>query len=118
MSDQFSDRARELVSLMTLDEKISQMVYPAAAIERLGVPEYNWWNEALHGLGRAGLATVFPQAIGMAASWDEGLVLDVATAISDEARAKHHLAVEKDLREMYVGLTFWSPNISALVGQA
>src|SRR5690606_16209558 len=83
-------RVKDLVSRMTLEEKISQMSYGAAAIERLGVPEYNWWNECLHGVGRAGIATVFPQAIGMAASWNLDLIQRVATAIGDEGRAKHH----------------------------
>jgi beta-glucosidase len=106
------ERVRDLVARMTLEEKISQMVHPAAAIERLGVPEYNWWNECLHGVGRAGIATVFPQAIGLAATWNTDLMLEVATAISDEARAKHHQAVREDNRGIYYGLTFWSPNIN------
>ncbi len=83
-------RADDLVSRMTLEEKIGQMLYEAPAIERLGIPEYNWWNECLHGVGRAGVATVFPQAIGLAATWDDDLVQRVATAISDEARAKYN----------------------------
>ncbi len=91
----FEERARDLVSRMTLDEKIGQMIHRAERIERLGVPEYNWWNECLHGVGRAGTATVFSQAIGMAASWDTDLFYKVATAISDEARAKHHEAVRQ-----------------------
>jgi beta-glucosidase len=97
---------------MTLEEKISQMVYDAPAIERLGVPKYNWWNECLHGVGRAGLATVFPQAIGLAATWDVDLIGQVATAISDEARAKHHEALRRGIHEIYAGLTFWTPNIN------
>lgn len=105
-------RAADLVSRMTLQEKVSQMVHPAPAIERLEVPEYNWWNECLHGVGRAGLATVFPQAIGLAATWDEPLVHRVATAISDEARAKHHHFVRQGVRDIYTGLTFWSPNVN------
>ncbi len=105
-------RVNDLISRMTLEEKVSQMVHPAASVERLGVPEYNWWNECLHGVGRAGLATVFPQAIGLAATWDTDLMYAVATAISDEARAKHHEAVRHGLREIYFGLTFWSPNIN------
>ena len=80
----YEDRAKELVSKMTLAEKISQMQHSAPAIERLGVPEYNWWNECLHGVGRAGQATVFPQSIGMAASFNDGLLYKVATAISEE----------------------------------
>jgi beta-glucosidase len=81
-------------------------------VERLGIPEYNWWSEGLHGAARAGLATVFPQAIGLAATWDTGLMSRVATAISDEARAKHHEFLHHGVREMYTGLTFWSPNIN------
>jgi beta-glucosidase len=97
---------------MTLEEKISQMVHDAPAIERLDVPEYNWWNECLHGVGRAGIATVFPQAIGLAATWNPDLMHQIATVISDEARAKHHEAVRRGIREIYTGLTFWSPNIN------
>lgn len=108
----FETRARELVSRMTLDEKISQMIYEAPAIERLGIPAHNWWNECLHGVGRAGIATVFPQAIGMAASWNVPLIHKVATVISDEARAKHHEFVRNGVFDIYTGLTFWSPNIN------
>jgi len=97
---------------MTLDEKILQMIYDAPAIERLGVPEYNWWNEALHGVGRAGVATVFPQAIGLAATWNQELMHRIATVISDEARAKHHEALRRDVHAIYTGLTYWSPNIN------
>ncbi|MEW6751961.1 MAG: glycoside hydrolase family 3 C-terminal domain-containing protein [Candidatus Latescibacterota bacterium] len=106
------ERARDLVGRMTLEEKVSQMVHAARAIPRLGVPEYNWWNECLHGVGRAGAATVFPQAIGMAASFAPDLVHQVATAISDEARAKYHQALRQDNRGWYFGLTFWSPNVN------
>ena len=106
------DRVEDLVSRMTLEEKVSQLLYDAPAIERLGIPEYNWWNEALHGVARAGRATVFPQAIGLAATWDTDLLLDVASTISDEARAKHHDAARKNRRGIYEGLTFWSPNIN------
>jgi len=105
-------RVNDLVSRMSLDEKVSQVLHGAAAIERLGVPEYNWWNEALHGVARAGHATVFPQAIGLAATWDTELMSRIATAISDEARAKHHEALRRGSRERYSGLTFWSPNIN------
>jgi beta-glucosidase len=108
------DRVTDLVSRLTLEEKISQMVHDAPAIERLGVPAYNWWNECLHGVGRAGVATVFPQAIGLAATWNPDLMHQVATAISDEARAKHHEAARRGIREIYAGLTFWSPNINIL----
>ena len=97
---------------MTLEEKISQLMNDAPAIPRLGVPAYEWWNECLHGVARAGAATVFPQAIGMAASFDTPLMREVATAISDEARAKHHEFARRGQRARYQGLTFWSPNIN------
>ena len=106
------ERVEDLISRMTLEEKVSQTVHAARAIPRLGVPEYNWWNECLHGVGRAGVATVFPQAIGMAASFDEELMGRVATAIADEARAKYHQALRQENRGWYFGLTFWSPNIN------
>ena len=105
-------RVNDLVSRMTLEEKISQMMNDAPAVERLGIPKYNWWNEGLHGVARAGLATVFPQAIGLAATWDADLMFRVATVISDEARAKHHEFVRRGKRGLYQGLTFWSPNIN------
>jgi beta-glucosidase len=107
------ERVRDLVSRMTVEEKISQMVHAAPAIRRLGIPAYNWWNECLHGVGRAGIATVFPQAIGMAATWDIDLMHRTAVAISDEGRAKHHDAMNEDGDvEWYYGLTFWTPNIN------
>jgi beta-glucosidase len=106
------ERANDLVSRMTLEEKISQMMNAAPAIPRLEVPEYNWWNECLHGVARAGIATVFPQAIGLAATWDEDLILRVSTSISDEARAKHHEFARQSKRLIYQGLTFWTPNIN------
>jgi len=105
-------RVIDLVSRMTLDEKVRQMLYNAPAIERLRVPSYNWWSEALHGVARAGKATVFPQAIGLAATWDDKLMLRVASVISDEARAKYHDALRHNRRGIYEGLTFWSPNIN------
>lgn len=105
-------RVHDLVSRMTIDEKISQLMDSAPAIKRLGVPEYNWWNESLHGVARAGYATVFPQSISIASSWDRQLVFDVASAISDEARAKHHEYLRRGQHGMYQGLTFWSPNIN------
>ena len=111
-SHPLGERVEDLVSRMTLNEKVSQMMHDAPAIPRLGVPKYNWWNECLHGVARAGVATVFPQAIGMAASWNPALMHRVGTAISDEARAKHHEAVRREDRDIYKGLTFWSPNIN------
>ncbi len=105
-------RVDDLVSRLTLKEKISQMMNAAPAIERLGIPEYNWWNECLHGVARAGLATVFPQAIGLGATWNKDLMFKISTAISDEARAKHHEFVREGKRYIYQGLTFWSPNIN------
>jgi len=106
------ERAEDLVSRMTLAEKVSQMIHGAAAIEKLGIPEYNWWNECLHGVARAGVATVFPQAIGMAASWNTDLLGRVADVISTEARAKHHDFARRGDRGIYKGLTYWSPNIN------
>jgi beta-glucosidase len=106
------ERVNDLVSRLTLEEKISQMMNDAPAIERLDIPRYNWWSEGLHGVARAGLATVFPQAIGLGATWDEGLLHDVSTAIADEARAKHSNFVSKNKRFIYQGLTLWSPNIN------
>jgi len=105
-------RVADLVSRMTLEEKVGQMMNTAPAIPRLGIPEYNWWNEGLHGVARSGIATVFPQAIGLAASWDENMMLRVATTISDEARAKYQDYIKKNKRLIYQGLTFWSPNIN------
>jgi beta-glucosidase len=108
----FQARAHDLVSRMTLEEKVAQMQNDAPAIPRLGVPAYDWWNEALHGVARAGGATVFPQAIGLAATFDVPLMHEVATAISDEARAKHQEALRRGEHGRYQGLTFWSPNIN------
>lgn len=108
----FDERAADLVSRMTLEEKAAQMQNAAPAIERLGVPAYDWWNEALHGVARAGGATVFPQAIGMAATFDVPLMDQVSRTISDEARAKHHEALRRGEHGRYQGLTFWSPNIN------
>ncbi len=97
---------------MTLEEKISQMINTAVAIPRLHVPKYNWWNECLHGVLAKGNSTVFPQAIGIAATWNVDLIHKVATAISDEARAIHHEAVRNEDRGLFQGLTFWSPNVN------
>jgi beta-glucosidase len=108
----FEERAADLVSRMTLEEKIAQLQNATPAIPRLDIPEYEWWNEALHGVARAGAATVFPQAIGLAATFDTRLMSEVATAISDEARAKHHEFARRGQRLRYQGLNFWSPNIN------
>src|SRR5215470_5479999 len=105
-------RVNDLVSRMTLEEKVFQMQNAAPAIERLGVPKYDWWNEALHGVARAGTATVFPQAIGLAATWDTKLMYEVADVISTEARAKRHESLRNNEHGRYQGLTFWSPNIN------
>ena len=106
------ERARGLVAQMTLEEKASQLRYDAPAIPRLGIPAYNWWNEALHGVARAGTATVFPQAIGLAAMFDEATQQEVADVISTEGRAKYNMQRENGDRDIYKGLTFWSPNIN------
>src|SRR5258706_1235052 len=105
-------RVKDLVSRLTLAEKAAQMLHEAPAIPRLGIPAYNWWNEGLHGVARSGNATVFPQAIGLAATWDTDLVHRVADVISTEARAKYNDAVQHGNTARYYGLTFWSPNIN------
>ncbi len=109
---EFEKRARELVAQMTLEEKAFQMMNHAPAIERLGIKAYDWWNEALHGVARAGLATVFPQAVSLAASFDEDFIEEVADAISTEGRAKFNAQQKFDDTDIYKGLTFWSPNIN------
>jgi len=106
------ERVADLLGRMTSPEKVSQMLDNAPGLPHLGVPPYGWWNEALHGVARAGVATVFPQAIGLAADWDTDLLHEVASVISDEARAKHHGFLEEGIRTRYHGLTFWSPNIN------
>jgi beta-glucosidase len=106
------ERVNDLIGRLTLEEKVGQMINDAPAIERLGIPKYNWWNESLHGVARAGIATVFPQAIALAATWDTDLMYRIADVISTEARAKHHDFLHKGEREIYKGLTFWSPNIN------
>ncbi len=108
----YREKARELVSKMTLEEKVSQMLHRAASVDRLGIPAYNWWNEALHGVARSGVATVFPQAIGMAATFDAELLEKVADVISNEGRAKYNAYQQEGDRDIYKGLTFWSPNIN------
>lgn len=110
--EQAHAKAKELVAQMTLEEKVFQMTYKAPAIERLGIPEYNWWNEALHGVARAGTATVFPQAIALAAMFDEAYLQKVAEVIATEGRAKHNAYAAQGDRDIYKGLTFWSPNVN------
>lgn len=107
-----AERVNDLVSRLTMEEKISQMQHTASAIDRLGIPQYNWWNECLHGVARNGIATVFPQAIAMAATFNPSLIQQEADAISTEARAKYYEAISKNSHEIYQGLTFWSPNIN------
>ncbi|HYO22745.1 MAG TPA: glycoside hydrolase family 3 N-terminal domain-containing protein [Flavisolibacter sp.] len=107
-----NQRVSDLLGRLNLSEKISLLGYNSKAIPRLNIPAYNWWNEALHGVARAGRATVFPQAIGMAASFNDGLMHEVASVISTEARAKYNLSVKQGRRLQYMGLTFWSPNIN------
>ena len=112
MNKETMKRAKELVSQMTIEEKCSQMLYHAAAIERLGIPRYNWWNEALHGVARAGDATVFPQAIGLGATFDEELVQAIGDVTSTEGRAKFNQLSKHDDRDIYKGLTYWAPNVN------
>jgi len=111
-SRSFEERAADLVSRMTVEEKIAQLQNDTPAIARLGIPSYEWWNEARHGVARSGAATVFPQAIGLAATFDTHLMHEVATVIGDEGRAKHHEAERRGQRARYQGLNFWSPNIN------
>lgn len=106
------ERAELMVNALTVPEKISQLLDISPAIPRLGIPEYNWWNECLHGVARNGRSTVFPQAIGLGATFDEQLIENIATAISDEARAKFNIAIANENRSRYAGLTFWSPNVN------
>ncbi len=109
----FAERAKDLVGRLTLEEKVGLMSHPAHGIPRLNIPAYNYWSEALHGVARNGRATVFPQAIAMAATWDKDLIRRVATAISDEGRAKYHAALKRNgYTAQYQGLTFWSPNVN------
>lgn len=105
-------KATELVSKMTLEEKASQLRYDAPAIKRLGIPAYNWWNEALHGVARAGQATVFPQAIGLGATFDTELLGAIADTAATEGRAKYNAYSKEEDRDIYKGLTFWSPNVN------
>ena len=110
--EEYRERARELVGRMTLEEKTFQTINSAAKIQRLGIKAYNWWNEALHGVARAGVATVFPQAISLAATFDEDFIEQVADAISTEGRAKFNMQQKYEDTDIYKGLTFWSPNVN------
>lgn len=110
--EDFVKQAQTLVEKMTVEEAASQLLHSAPAIERLGIPAYNWWSEALHGVARAGIATVFPQAIGMAAAFDPDFLKKEAEVIAVEGRAKYNAAVAQGDRDIYKGLTFWSPNIN------
>ncbi|MDD3414079.1 MAG: glycoside hydrolase family 3 C-terminal domain-containing protein [Lachnospiraceae bacterium] len=105
-------KAQDLVAQMTVEERASQLKYDAPAIKRLGIPAYNWWNEGLHGVARAGVATSFPQAIGMAATFDEELLKSVAEVVATEGRAKYNAFSQEEDRDIYKGLTFWSPNVN------
>ena len=111
-TQQSRQRAEALVARMTLEQKASLMRYESQPIEELGIPAYNWWNEALHGVARNGKATVFPQPIGMAAAFDEPLLYEVFTAVSDEARVKNRQALANGSAGWYQGITFWTPNIN------
>jgi len=111
-SQPLDSRVKDLVSRLTLTEKASLLGYNSQAVPRLGIPAYNWWNEALHGVARAGDATIFPQAIGMAATFNDSLLMQVATFISTEARAKYNLAIAQNRHIQYMGLSFWTPNIN------
>jgi beta-glucosidase len=112
MNNETLNRAKELVSQMTLEEKMSQMLHHSPAIERLGIPKYCWWNAALHGVARTGDSTMFPQAIGLGATFDEELIHDIADVISTEGRAKYNEFVKHEDRDIYKGLTYWAPNIN------
>jgi beta-glucosidase len=112
VSKPLETRVQNLISQLTIEEKVHQMMHNSPAIPRLNIPAYNWWNEALHGVGRGGVATVFPQAIGLGATFDEDLAYRVSSAISDEARALYNASVAKGFHKQYGGLTFWTPNIN------
>ena len=111
-SAELNDRIDDLISRMTLEEKVSRLLHNAPGISRLGIPEYNSWNECLHGVARAGIATVFPQVIGMASTFDDEMIFEITTAISDEARAKHHEFAKRGDRGIYKGLTECAPNVN------
>ena len=110
--EQAREKARALVSRMTTEEVASQLRYDAPAVDRLGIPAYNWWNEALHGVARAGTATSYPQAIGLAATFDPELIQALGDVSATEGRAKYNAAAAHGDRDIYKGLTFWSPNVN------
>ncbi|HWZ04804.1 MAG TPA: glycoside hydrolase family 3 N-terminal domain-containing protein, partial [Mucilaginibacter sp.] len=112
VSQSIDVRVKDLISRLTLEEKASLLGYRSKAVPRLGIPAYNWWNEGLHGVARAGEATIFPQAIGMAATFNDSLINSVSNVISTEARAKYNLSLAKNQHLQYMGLTFWTPNIN------
>ena len=112
LTEEYRKKAAALVAQMTLDEKVGQTLHSAPAIDRLGIRAYNWWTEALHGVARAGIATVFPQAIGMAATFDADLLRTVGDAVSTEGRAKYNMQSKYNDRDIYKGLTFWAPNVN------
>jgi len=112
LSKSIEERVEDLISKMTVEEKVSQMMYNSPAIVRLGIPDYNWWNECLHGVARSGNASIFPEPIGLAATFDAELVSRIGTAISDEARAMYNANLKNDFRGQYAGLTFWTPNVN------
>jgi beta-glucosidase len=110
--NEYKIRAKELVSKMTLEEKCLQMLHKAPAIKRLNIKSYNWWNEGLHGVARAGVATIFPQAIGLAATFDEELLEEIGDAVATEGRAKFNMQQKHNDTDIYKGLTFWAPNVN------
>jgi beta-glucosidase len=111
-SQPLDKRVNDLIGKLTLEEKVAQMGHRSPAVQRLNIPAYNWWSEALHGVARSGVATVFPQAIGLGATFDDDLLHRVSSAISDEARAMYNASIAQDYHQQYGGLTFWTPNIN------
>ena len=112
MNEEFINKAEELVGKMTIEEAMTQLRFNAPAIDRLGIPSYNWWNEGLHGLARSGTATVFPQAVGLASMFDRDILQKIADVVSTEARARYNECTKDGDRGIYKGITLWSPNIN------